>query len=175
MHEAATGVGHSVKLFAAFGEVGGESVELLDFGVLHRLLLGAVVFFHELVVLLVLVLLFGEAIVVELLFVDAVDDEEVVADFLFKAQGQNLVFARLVVARLVDLVLGLLEFAEDFVALDEVLADAAFEVLLAGYALKEEVLQDVVVVRDLGLLLDGLTLALLVLSVLLDLAQVGHY
>ena len=174
VHEPAARVGHGLELLPAFGEVGGKAVEVLDLGVLHGFVLRPVVLLDELVLLLVLVLLFAEPVVLELFLVDAVDDEEVVADLLLEAHREYVVLAGLEVAGLLDLVLRLLLFAEDLVAVDEVLADAFLEVLFARHAFEEEVLQNVVVVGDLRLLLDGLGLAVLIVLVLLHLPQVGH-
>jgi len=162
VHEASTGVGHGLELLPPFTEVGAEPVELLDLHSVDLLLVLAVVLLYKLVLLLVLVLLLGESVVLELFLVDAVDDVQVVLDFLFLAQGDGLLLVGLEVAGGVDLVIFLLVLAEDLVALDEVGPNQLLDVLLAGYTLIEYVLQDVVVVRDLGFLLNRLGETLLV-------------
>jgi len=127
--EAPAGVGERVEVVAAFGEVGGEAVELLDVGVLDLDLVRAVVALHELVLLFVLVLLLALAVVLELLLVQVVDQVDVVLDFAFEADGHSLLLARLEVGGHLDLVVLVLQFAEDLVALNKVLADLGSHVV----------------------------------------------
>jgi len=84
----------------------------------------------------------------------AVDNVEIILDFLLLTQCDCIFFACLEVLGGLDLVIFILALAEDFVALNEVGPDELLDFLLASYTLLEYVLQNVIVVRDLGFLVD---------------------
>lgn len=140
VNKAPTRVCHCVEFLSSFGEVCREAVQILYLGIPHGLIAGPIILLHELVVLFVLILFLGEAVVLELLLVDAVDYEQVIANLFFKTQRESVLFSRLEVCSHVDLVVGVFELAEDLVAVDKVLSNFLFDLFLSRHALKEEIL-----------------------------------
>lgn len=73
VHEAATWVSQGLLVIATLWQMCWEPIQLLDVNVVNAPLVLPSVAFDELVVFLVLVLFFGESVVVELFFVHVVD------------------------------------------------------------------------------------------------------
>lgn len=156
MHKPTTWVSHGIEVFTSFGQVGGKSVEVLDFDTIDFFVIVTVVFFNKLVIFFILVFLFAEPIVVELLFVNAVDDEQVVFDFFFEAQGQGVLSVGFEVTGCLDLIIFLFEFAEYFVAVYEVRANFFFQIVFPGYTFLKQIFEHVIIVGNIWVVLDGL-------------------